>query len=186
MSFVALRMLVGDRAKYLAIVAGLTFTALLLTQQLSIFVGLLERSWNPVRDIQGADLWVMDERVAYIDDFHPMPDTQLHRVRGVPGIESAVPLFRVFGTARVPGGEQKQVAIVGLDDGSLLGAPEVMVQGRLEDLRRPDAVIVQRSLTGLSDERVDTRVLEVVYAVSGELPGPLYVGQQVDAFIAAR
>lgn len=142
MSFVALRMLVGDRAKYLAIVAGLTFTALLLTQQLSIFVGLLERSWNPVRDIQGADLWVMDERVAYIDDFHPMPDTQLHRVRGVPGIESAVPLFRVFGTARVPGGEQKQVAIVGLDDGSLLGAPEVMVQGRLEDLRRPDAVIV--------------------------------------------
>ena len=68
MDFVALRMLVGDRAKYLAIVLGLTFTALLLTQQMSIFVGLLERSYSPVIDIRGADLWVMDERVAYIDD----------------------------------------------------------------------------------------------------------------------
>lgn len=142
MDFVALRMLIGDRAKYLAIVLGLTFTALLLTQQMSIFVGLLERSYSPVLDIRGADLWVMDERVAYIDDFKAMPETQLHRVRGTPGIASAVPLFRQFGTARNPGGEQKQVSIVGLDDATLLGAPEEMVAGSLEDLRRPDAVIL--------------------------------------------
>jgi putative ABC transport system permease protein len=145
MSFVALRMLVGDRAKYLAIVVGLTFTALLLTQQLSIFVGLLERSYSPILDLRGQDLWVMDPRVSYVDDWKAMPETQLHRVRGVPGVESAVPLFRVFGTARIAGGEQKQVAIIGLDDASLTGAPEVMVEGTLEDLRRPDAVIVDEN-----------------------------------------
>lgn len=142
MHFVALRMLTGDRAKYLAIIVGVTFTALLLTQQLSIFVGLIERSYSPVADVRGADLWVMDPRVSYVDDFKAMPDTQLHRVRGAPGIESAVPLFRVFGTARIPGGEQKQVALVGLDDASHLGGPVEMVEGSLADLRRPDAVIV--------------------------------------------
>jgi putative ABC transport system permease protein len=156
MSFVALRMLVGDRAKYLAIVCGLTFTALLLTQQLAIFVGLLERSYSPILDIRGGDLWVMDPRVSYIDDYKAMPDTTVDRVRGVPGIASAVPLFRVFGTARIPGGEQKQVAIVGLDDATFVGAPEVMVEGTIADLRRPDGVIVD--VDGAREKFGDARV----------------------------
>lgn len=43
-------------------------------------------------------------------------------------------------------------------------------------------VIPKRSLTGASDEKVDTRVLQVIY--SFEHPTyPLYVGQQVDIFI---
>ncbi|MPZ36460.1 MAG: efflux RND transporter periplasmic adaptor subunit [Rhizobiales bacterium] len=43
-------------------------------------------------------------------------------------------------------------------------------------------VVPKTSLTGLSTERVDTRVLQVVYSVSrGDLP--LYVGQQVDVYV---
>ena len=37
MNLVALKMLVGDRAKYLGIIMGLTFASLLITQQLAIF-----------------------------------------------------------------------------------------------------------------------------------------------------
>ncbi len=45
-------------------------------------------------------------------------------------------------------------------------------------------VIPKRSLTGQSTERVDTRVLQVVYAFEpGKLP--VYVGQQMDVFIEA-
>jgi multidrug resistance efflux pump len=52
-------------------------------------------------------------------------------------------------------------------------------------------VVPKKSLTGDNTERVDTRVLQVIYAV--ELPPeakktvkrPLYVGQQVDVFIEA-
>jgi hypothetical protein len=33
MSFIALKMLLGDRAKYFGIIIGLTFSALLITQQ---------------------------------------------------------------------------------------------------------------------------------------------------------
>ena len=43
-------------------------------------------------------------------------------------------------------------------------------------------VIPKRSLTGDSTERVDTRVLQIIFEL--DLPGvPLYVGQQVDVFI---
>ncbi len=46
-------------------------------------------------------------------------------------------------------------------------------------------VIPKRSLTGDSTERVDTRVLQVLY--SFDLKGmPIYVGQQMDVFIEAQ
>jgi hypothetical protein len=43
-------------------------------------------------------------------------------------------------------------------------------------------VIPKQSLTGDNRERVDTRVLQVVYAVEGDATD-LFVGQQVDVFI---
>lgn len=44
-------------------------------------------------------------------------------------------------------------------------------------------VIPKRSLTGASDERVDTRVLQVIYSFEKAPEVTLYVGQQVDIFI---
>lgn len=44
-------------------------------------------------------------------------------------------------------------------------------------------VVPKRSLTGASDERVDTRVLQVLYSFDKPTDFPLYVGQQVDVFI---
>lgn len=46
-------------------------------------------------------------------------------------------------------------------------------------------VVPKKSLTGDSTERVDTRVLQVVYRVERE-DVPLYIGQQLDVFIAAE
>jgi multidrug resistance efflux pump len=48
-------------------------------------------------------------------------------------------------------------------------------------------VIPKKSLTGANTERVDTRVLQVIYAVDGvSEERPLYVGQQMDVFIQAE
>ena len=52
MNFVALRMLVGDRAKYLGIIFGLTFASLLITQQMAIFVGLMTRTYSAITDLR--------------------------------------------------------------------------------------------------------------------------------------
>lgn len=152
MSWIAIKMLMGDRAKFLGIVMGLTFAALLINQQGSIFCGLMLRTCGQITDITGADLWVMDPTVRYIDDVKPMLENNLNRVRGVEGVLWAVPLYK--GTARakinpdVARGNQptviEQVILLGLDDTSLVGAPHAskILAGNLCDLRQPDAVIV--------------------------------------------
>jgi len=60
------------------------------------------------------------------------------------------------------------------------GAPRE--QRPLKFVRVEPYVIPKRALTGASTERVDTRVLQVIFAVGpGEVP--LFVGQQVDVFL---
>src|SRR5271156_3899388 len=150
--WIALKMLVGDRAKFLGIVLGLTFSALLITQQGSIFCGLMLRTCGQVTDITGADLWVMDPAVRYIDDVKPMLENSLYRVRGVEGVRWAVPLYK--GQARVKINPDvargnratviEQAILLGLDDATLVGAPpdHKMLAGNLRDLRLPDAIMV--------------------------------------------
>jgi multidrug resistance efflux pump len=53
---------------------------------------------------------------------------------------------------------------------------------RLMFVRVEPYVIPKKSLTGDNTERVDTRVLQAIYAVAPS-DQPLYVGQQVDVFI---
>ena len=152
MFWIALKMLVGDRAKFYGIVLGLTFAALLITQQGSIFCGLMCRTAGQIYDITGADLWVMDANVRYIDDVKPMIENNLYRVRGVEGVQWAVPLYKGNARAKLnsigfDGTKHEvieQTVMIGLDDASLVGAPPPrrVITGKVTDLRKPDAVMV--------------------------------------------
>ena len=57
------------------------------------------------------------------------------------------------------------------------------IQFPLKFLRVEPFVIPKVSLTGSTTERVDTRVLQVIYSLSRPENSPLYVGQQVDVYI---
>jgi putative ABC transport system permease protein len=142
MNLVALRMLVGDRAKYLGIVFGLTFASLLITQQMAIFVGLMTRTYSAVTDLGQPDVWVMDPKVQFIDDLKPLQSTELYRVRGVEGVAWAVPLYKGLLKARLDNGSFQTCNVLGLDDATLIGGPPEMLEGKLEDLRRSESVIV--------------------------------------------
>src|SRR3712207_3152438 len=135
-------MLVGDRAKYLSIVMGLTFASLLITQQAAIFIGLMERTHGAITDMAGPDVWVMDPKVQFIDDVKPLQDTELYRVRGIQGVEWAVPLYKGLLKARLDNGNFQTCNVLGLDDTTLIGGPPQMVAGQLADLRRAESVIV--------------------------------------------
>lgn len=67
--------------------------------------------------------------------------------------------------------------------GYLKGDPTITFP--LEFIRVEPYVIPKVSLTGSSTERVDTRVLQVIYSLARPKDLPLYVGQQVDVFIEA-
>ncbi len=144
MNWVALRMLTGDKAKYLGIVFGVTFAALLMAQQSAIFCGLMRNTTSQIRDVEGADLWVMDANVQFVDDIKPMSENELYRVRGVSGVKWAVRLYKGLGRARLADGNFQQMILLGLDDATLVGAPrpERMLAGNIGDLRQPDAVMI--------------------------------------------
>jgi putative ABC transport system permease protein len=142
MNFVALKMLVGDRAKYLGIIMGLTFASLLITQQAGIFVGLMSRTYGAITDASGPDIWVMESNVQFIDDVKPMANTELFRIRGVDGVQWAMPMYRGLIKARLDNGNYQTCIITGVDDATLIGGPATMVKGRLTDLRRADGIIV--------------------------------------------
>ena len=142
MNQIALKMLVEDRAKYLSLIFSIAFAAFLISHQSSIFAGLMSRTTSQIKDVTDASIWVMDASMQYIDEVKALPETALYRVRAVPGVEWAVRLFKGLATARASGGEFRAVILMGLDDATLAGAPRQMLQGRLEDLRQPDAVII--------------------------------------------
>lgn len=142
MHWIALKMLTGDRNKFLGIVFGVMFASLLISHQISIFVGILKRTASQVLDVADADIWVMDPKVRYIEEVYPLLETDLYRVRGVEGVAWGVRLYKGLLRARMTDGNFRNVILLGLDDASLVGAPRKMVLGGMDDLRRPDAVIV--------------------------------------------
>ncbi|MGR8979690.1 MAG: ABC transporter permease [Gammaproteobacteria bacterium] len=142
MYYIALKMLMGDRSKYLGIIMGLTFASFIMTQQPAIFVGLMSRSFSFITDVGLPDIWVMDPKVQFVDDIKPLQDTELYRVRGISGVKWAMPLYKGLLKARLSNGTFQTCNVIGLDDATLIGGPPVMLKGKLEDLRRSDSVIV--------------------------------------------
>ncbi len=145
MNWVALRMLTGDRGKYFGLIFGVTFATLLMTQQVSIFMGILTRTGNQILDVRDADIWVMDDRVRYLDEAPGLQEIDLMRVRGVPGVAWAVHTYKGVVRARLEDGNTRNVRLTGLDDGTLAGGPQELIAGTIDDLKRPDAVVIDKA-----------------------------------------
>ena len=142
MLWIAIRMLTGDAQKFYGLVFGIAFSTLLITQQLTIFVNLIERGASAVYNVPSADVWVMDPVSRTTDVNFPMPATALDKVRSVPGVEWAVPHLRAGASVRTGEGDLEGVSVIGVDDATLIGLPRKMVIGSADVLSRPDSVII--------------------------------------------
>ena len=142
---IAWAMLTADRTKYLGMVAAVAFATLMLQNQTSIFAGIMLRTAHQVLDVAEADLWVMDSGTHYFDETRGLPGGAVERVRAVAGVAWAVPLRKRNATLRTAEGRFRQALVIGVDDGSLVGMPRRMVLGAAEDLRQPDAMIIDRA-----------------------------------------
>ena len=145
MNFIALKMLTGDRAKYLGLIFAIAFCTFLLENQTSIFAGILRRTGSQILDVTDADIWVMDAQTEYFEQTKALKDTDLTRVRGVDGVQWAVKLFKGSPVARTADGKFAVSFCLGLDDATLAGAPRKMLLGSWERLREPDAVVIDKA-----------------------------------------
>lgn len=145
MNFVAWQMLTGDRAKYLGLIFAIAFSTFLMSHQVSIFCGLMDRTRSQILDIRDAPIWVMDAKTQYLDEVKALTDQDLFRVRGVEGVEWAVPLFKGTSRAKAEDGRFRAVILMGLDDATLVGAPRKMALGSWARLAEPESIVIDRS-----------------------------------------
>jgi putative ABC transport system permease protein len=110
--------------------------------------------------------------VQFIDDIKPLADTELQRVRSIPGVAWAVPLYKGLIKARLANGNFQTCNVFGLDDASLVGGPPIMLQGRIEDLRRTDGIIIDE--VGANDK------LAKPPTTPGGKPVPLAIGDTLE------
>lgn len=153
MWIVALRMLLGGKAKYVSLVIGLTTTSFLVTFAACFFCGMMTRSFALITETPGADVWVMDPAVTSDEETTAIPQSVLDRVRGVPGVRYAVPLVLASTDLRFGDGRFQPVQVIGVDDATLLGMPPLEDGAPVHLLRSPDAAAVA---DGGTENKLDT------------------------------
>ena len=88
----AYKLLVNDKAKFTALLVGITFAVFLMIFVTSMFSGVLNHASATIINI-GASLWVMDPAVETVTNSVGMPDYVLDAVRSMQGVKFAVPLY---------------------------------------------------------------------------------------------
>ena len=130
----------NDKAKFSALLIGITFAVFLMMQMTAMFAGILNRAYSTVTNI-GAGMWIMDPAVNTASSAIPLPDYLLDAVRSMDGVSYAVPLFIGGALVKLDSGTYQSVTVVGLDDTSLFGRPELL-QGNIQDIYADNSFLV--------------------------------------------
>ena len=136
----AYKLLVNDKGKFSALLIGITFAVFLMVQMTSMFAGILQKSAATVTNI-GAKMWVMDPAVNNVTSSIAVPDYLLDAVRSINGVKFAVPLYSGGALVKLKSGAYQAVTVLGLDDDSLFGRPE-LIEGQIENIYAENAFLV--------------------------------------------
>jgi len=151
----ALKMLFGDTAKYLMLVAGLAVATFLMAQQTAVFCGLMNWTKSTLKNVP-APIWVVEEKVEQVNETNPLLDTDVARVRSVSSVAWASPIYSGIQRVRLENGNFKMIQLIGIDSNTLAGAPAKMLEGDLMKLRLPHSVIIDDlGVTRLARKRGD-------------------------------
>jgi len=138
----AYKLLVNDQAKFSALLLGITFAVFLMMFVTSMFSGVMTHASSTVINI-GAPVWVMDPTVETVSNSVGMPDYVLDAVRSMQGVKYAVPLYSGGALVKLADGNYQSVTVIGLDDTSLYGRPD-LVEGKIQDIYAENGFIVVR------------------------------------------
>jgi len=143
---IAFKLLIKNKAKYIVIILGLSFSCFIITQQAGIFIGLMARTYYLVTDTPQPDIWITNPLLEYFDDRLAIKEEDIYKIRSLEGVQWALPLAKGF--AKIIYKDTKNIYqtcyFFGIDDASLIGAPPKMIEGNIEHLRFPDAIIISQ------------------------------------------
>ncbi len=154
---IALKMLIGNRAKYAGLLLGIAFTSFLVTFALSYLAGFMTRGYSLITENPQADVWVMDPAVNSTEHTANIPASVLAQVRSVDGVRGATPLAIGHADVLYPNGEFQAFEVIGFDGPTLDGLPPLKGGIPRAILRTPDAAAVA---SGGSTGKLQTPLLK--------------------------
>ena len=137
---IAYKLLVNDKGKFIALLMGLTFSVFLMIQMTSMFAGMMQKASATVMNT-GSKVWVMDRAVTNVSSAIPLPNYLLDAARSIDGVKFAVPLYSGGALVRLTDGTYQPVTVLGLDDTSLFGRPELL-EGKIADIYAENGFVV--------------------------------------------
>jgi putative ABC transport system permease protein len=136
----AWKMLFHDKLRFFITLSGVAFSVMLVLVQTGLFGGLLENATITIERM-GADVWVTSRNSPNLDFVHQFSESNVERVRAVPGIERADNLILSFMQVSLPTGAEETTVVYALEDFSAWGVPWHVSAGDLADLKRGPNVI---------------------------------------------
>ena len=133
-----------DRLRFAITVCGVAFAVTLVLVQVGLFMGLLGKSTVTIENCN-ADVWVTSRETPNIDFAHTFPETNVLRVRGVPGVARADNLIVQFMNIQLPTGAEEGSLVYALEDFSAWNLPWRVEGGAVQDLRRGSYIMMDAS-----------------------------------------
>jgi putative ABC transport system permease protein len=137
----AQRNLFHDKVRLTVTLTGIVFSVVLIVVQLGLFIGFTTATSNLI-DHSGADLWITSKNVPYVEQGVAFSERKLNQVRAVGGVADAQKIIARWTQWKRHDGGQDSVQIVGINVDDRMERPWNLVEGRVEELKSPDAVIL--------------------------------------------
>ncbi|MGA2456823.1 MAG: ABC transporter permease [Terriglobales bacterium] len=137
----AQRNLFHDKVRLAVTLTGIVFAVVLIVVELGLFVGFTVTTSGLI-DHSGADLWITSKNVPYVEQGVAFSERKLNQVRAVPGVADAQKVVAHWAQWKRHDGAEESVQIVGLNVDDAMEQPWNLVAGRVEDLKSPDAIIL--------------------------------------------
>jgi putative ABC transport system permease protein len=158
----AQRNLFHDKVRLTVTLTGIVFSVVLIVVQLGLFLGFTTATSNLI-DHSGADLWITSKNVPYVEQGVAFSERKLNQVRAVPGVADAQKLITRWTQWKRHDGGQDSVQIVGINVDDTMERPWNLVQGRVEDLKSPDSVILDE----LYKQKLGVNAVGEVFEIGG-------------------
>ncbi|MBB3996735.1 ABC transporter permease [Aureimonas pseudogalii] len=142
-TLIAWRNLRHDPIRFAATVVGIVFAVVLISMQTGMLIGFIRASAGLVENA-GADVWVAARGTSNVDQSGILRQPAFYRARAVPGVAEVSRTIIQFTGWRKPAGGTESVIIVGFDPQTGFAAPWNLVEGSVEALAAPNAVMIDR------------------------------------------
>lgn len=149
---IASKNLFHDRVRLIITLVGVTFSVVLITAQVGIYLGFMTNAAAIIEHTE-ADIWVTSQNSRNFDFALPFTERKINKVKEVPGVQWAEKLILGWALLKKKDGGTENVEVIGFNPDTGIGGPWRMKEGTIQDAKFARGIIVDemddRKLGGL-------------------------------------